>query len=281
VLQLRNNFKSLGRIRKVAALGAAVAAVAGALVSSKPASATAAGLTFYPSTDIYSKGNFHFDADYFFNEKARFGSDASTFGLSYGVGPETDGAFGRSEVGFDYVTNSGDLSVGKRLSFNAKTQLYNNDDSQTRVVAGIWGLGSRSASAPNVGYLLGSRNFEFGRIHVGVARALRDVVGDDRNFIQLGYDKVFADGKLQFTTDYYSGKSAISALAPGIIYYLNDKAAVQLGYIRYNNRDLGEQIYFGFDYNFGGSSNPTPGTAAEGSADAPAPETSTSAPAVQ
>jgi hypothetical protein len=86
---------------------------------------------------------------------------------------------------------------------NAKTQLYNNDDSQIRAVAGVWGLGSEDAFAPNIVYLLGSKNIpSIGRFHVGVARSLQDedTVGDDRTNLQLGYDRVFANGKFQFTS---------------------------------------------------------------------------------
>ena len=281
---MRNNFdltKWTKTARKAATLGMAALAVAGTLTSVKPASATAAGLTFYPSTDVYSKGNFHFDSDTFFDRNPSNGSVFSTIGLEYGIGPDNNKAFGRSEIGFDVVTNSfGGINFGERLLFNGKTQLYNNDKSQTRVVAGVWGVGSKKVAAPDVVYVTGAKTFSFGRIHLGVANSLakRSTIStpagnDDRTYFTAGYDKVFANGKLQFTTDFYSGKSAVSVLAPGIIYYLNDKSDFQLGYIRFNDRSLRDQVYLGFDYNFGG---PTPPTATT----PPAPETSTAAPAV-
>jgi hypothetical protein len=271
VLRLRNH------IKKGLALGAALAAIGG--VFAPAARATPAGLTFYPSTDIYGKGNWHFDADAFLTDDQEVGT-LSSFGLSYGTGPDRDGVFGRSEIGFDYITSGAFTSFSKRFLLNAKTQLFNSDSSQTRVVAGAWGVGGKEAFAPNVLYLLGSKNFDFGRVHVGVAHALSDERialpgGDEDTFLHLGYDKVFANNKLQFTVDYYSGDTAISALAPGLIYYINDKAAVQLGYIRYNNSSLGalqDQVYLAFDYNFGGGSTEAP---------APAAETSTTAPATQ
>lgn len=295
---MRNNFEHVGRkgkiARKAVLFGAAALAVAGTLAGSKPADATPSGLTFYPSTDIYGKGTFHFDADTYFSTSLN-NATATSLGLSYGAGPDTNGTLGRSEFGFDYVTsNTSRISFSNRLLFNAKTQLYNNDASQTRVVAGFWGVGNagsrsdieggRSVFPGNVGYLLASKNFEFGRIHAGVAHSFAsDRVlspsgnsDPDKTYLQLGYDKVFANNKLQFTVDYYSGKSALSAIAPGIIYYLNDKAGIQLGYVRYNDSSISprNQIYFGFDYNFG------PGTEKVNS-DAPATETSTSAPATQ
>jgi len=276
---LRNNLKDVRR-NKALTLGAALAAVGLAFgTTGKAAHATPAGLTFYPSTDVYGKGNFHFDSDTFLDqEDTRNGLIFSSLGLSVGTGPDRDGAFGRSEVGFDYITSGGGLSFSKRFLLNAKTQLYNNDDSQIRVVAGIWGLGARKALAPNVGYVVASKNFgNAGRFHAGVAQSFqrRGIVGDDRTNLQLGYDKVFANNKLQFTLDYYSGDSSYSVLAPGLIYYINDKAGVQVGYIKPNERKLfgNDQIYVAFDYNFGGGRTE----------DAPAPpaETSTEAPANQ
>lgn len=282
VLQLSNNFDGAvwtKAARKIAALGAATLVLAGALTSTKPALATAAGLTFYPSVDVYSKGNFHFDSDTFFDKKVGNGSAFSSIGLAYGIGPDKDGAFGRSELGFDVITNTGSIvgsNFGDRLQLNGKTQLYNNDKSQTRVVAGFWGLGSKKSFAPNVIYVTGAKTFDFGRVHIGVAQSLQQkaIVGNDRTNLTLGYDKVFGGGKFQFTADYYTGKTAYSVFAPGLIYYMNDKSDFQLGYLRFNDRTLRDQIYLGFDYNFGGAA-PAPTTTAP-----PAPETSTTAPAV-
>jgi hypothetical protein len=278
VLRLRNNLKAVN-CKKAIAVGAVMAAVAAGLTMSKPAQATPAGLTYYPSTDIYGKGNFHFDSDTFLNQDdTKQGAFGTSIGLSYGTGPDRDGAFGRSEVGVDYITSGDGFSVGKRFQANAKTQLYNNDDSQIRAVAGIWGLGSRSIASPNIVYALASKNFPtIGRFHVGVAQSLqkKSTVGDDRTNLQLGYDRVFADGKFQFTLDYMTGDTTYSALAPGLIYYINDKAGVQVGYVRPNDKRIfgNDLIYLAFDYNFGGSRTEA--------APAPAPETSTEAPANQ
>ena len=279
-------------VRKAFGIGAATLAIAGALCGAKSANATPAGLTFYPSTDIYGSGNYHFDADTFVGaDDSKTGAQVSSIGLTYGFGDGSDSTFGRSEIGFDYLANyfnndftlqddgsKSGYSTGQRMLFNAKTQLFNNED--TRVVAGIWGLGSKAVFAPNVAYVTGSKNFSFGRVHLGVARSLQseNVVGEDRTNLTVGYDKVFAGGKLQFTVDYYTGDNTYSALAPGLIYYINDKAAVQIGYIRPNDAvafGAKNQVYLGFDYNFGGSLDKKVPESA------PAPETSTSAPANQ
>jgi hypothetical protein len=279
VLRLRNNLKAVTS-KKTVALGAVMAAVAVGLgTMSQPAQATPSGLTYYPSTDVYGRGNFHFDSDTFLNQDdTSAGAFGTSIGLSVGTGPDRDGLFGRSEVGIDYLTSGNDISVGKRFQANAKTQLFNSDEAQIRVVAGIWGLGSREAYSPNIAYVLASKNFpRIGRFHAGVARSFQKerIVGDDRTNLQLGYDRVFANGKLQFTLDYMTGDTTYGALAPGLIYYINDKAGVQVGYVRPNEKRIfgNDLIYLAFDYNFGGGRT-------EG-APAPPPETSTQAPANQ
>ena len=271
---MRNNMK----IRKGLMLGAALTAVA-MCGAPEAARATPAGLTFYPATDIYGKGNFHFDSDQFFGSGSR--TTATAIGLEYGTGPDRDGVLGRSEFGIDYITGgsgfSNNISGSKRVLFNAKTQLFNNDKSATRLVAGVWGVGARgnlssgnTVFPPNVGYLLASKNFTFGRIHAGVAHSFANKAvittpggNDDRTYLQLGYDRVL-NKKFQVTVDFYSGKSAASVFAPGIIYYMNEKSDFQLGYIRFNDKSIKprNQIYLGFDYNFGGETAPPAATPA-------------------
>ena len=235
--------------RGVLASGALVMALGASLsVGTERANATPAGLSNYPSTDIYTKNNFHFDADTFTSTSGD--SLGTSLGLEYGLGPEKDGAFGRSEIGFDYVTSSGGgVNFGKRLLANGKTQLYNNDDAQTRLVAGFYGVGSKDIGAGNWIYLLGAKGFEFGRVHVGVAHALRNEVAGSRTVLQLGYDKSLNKDFI-FAIDYQSGSGQF--IAPGIIYNINDKAGIELSYLR-GGGDIGprNQIYFGFDYNFG------------------------------
>lgn len=194
--------------------------------------------------------------------------------------------FGRSEFGFDYVLglggvtpNSLGISTGKRLLFNAKTQLFNSDKSGTRVVAGVWGLGNKSIFAPNVGYVTGSKTLGFGRVHLGLARSLAKSAtvatpdgNSDRTNLQLGYDR-YITPKLQFAADYYSGKSGYSGFQPTLYYYVNDKADFGLGYFRLNDKSVTptrNQVYVCFDYNFGGPPS---------AASAPVPETAPGAPA--
>ena len=245
-LSLTNNFSGLRRA-SLALTGLAL--LSGALLSAKPAHATGSGLSNYPSTDIYPKGNFHFDADYFSSTNGS-SANASTLGLEYGAGPERDGLFGRTEFGIDFL-NSGGESYKNRSYFNAKTQLFNNADAGLRATLGVYNVGSRRSGAANWVNLLGSKAFSFGRITFGGAYATRkSAVGDNpRSVLQLGYDKTIND-KFIFAADYQSGKGQF--ISPGIIYLINDKAGLELSYLRGGSNVVPRnQIYFGFDYNFG------------------------------
>ncbi len=229
---------------------ATVALVGGALLGGvKPAYATPSGLSNYPSTDIYPRGTFHFDADYFASTDTRT-ANFSTTGLEYGVGPERDGLFGRTEFGVDYLNSGADRSFGDRLLFNAKTQLYNNAAAGTRVTFGFYGAGAKSSGGGNWLNLLGSKAFSFGRVTVGAAYALREsAITGNRTVLQLGFDRAINE-KFIFAADYQSGSGQF--FAPGIIYLINDKAGIQVSYLRGGSGiEPRNQLYFGFDYNFG------------------------------
>jgi len=244
-----------------------MAAVASAAVGSLVPSvqATPATLGYYPGTDIYGPKAFHFDVDnYGRGVKTDVGN---SLGLTGGFGSDTDKAFGRNEVGFDYYTFPNTLSTSKRVIFNFKTQLFADSEKGTRVVAGAWGLGNRDLGAPNVGYLLASKTFGFGRIHVGVARSFQkeSIVGNDRTNLHVAYDRAITP-KLSFVADYYTGKTTYSVLQPTLYYSVNDKAAFGIGYARYNSSAIAprNQVYLSFDYNFGGRTASPPATGEPG-----------------
>jgi len=282
---LRNNLSSR---KKFVVLGTTVVALA---VASHTASATPATLGFYPATDIYGPGAFHFDGDVY-GRGVRGDVSVST-GLTYGLG-DRDGVFGRSEFGFDYFLSAGGgqpiglsgnrLSGSKRLLFNAKTQLYNNSESTVRVVGGVWGVGAKDFAAPNVGYITASKTFGFGRVHLGVANNFAGSVGGARvtnlggdntkAHITAGYDR-YITPKLQFAVDYYTGKNSYAGVQPTLYYYVNDKANFGLGLFRLNssNAAIRNQVYVCFDYNFGGKSAPAPEVNST-----PTPETAPGAP---
>jgi hypothetical protein len=150
------------------------------------------------------------------------------------------------------------------LLFNAKTQLYNNDDAGTRIVTGVYGLGNKEVFAPDIGYLLGSKTFKWGRVHLGVEHSFADketiAVGDDadKTSLHLAYDR-YITPKIQFAMDFCSGKNAYAGVQPTLYYYVNDKASFGLGLMHFNAKSVApsrNQIYACFDYNFGGSSAP-------------------------
>ena len=256
VLQLRNMVNVKSRIKNLMGTGAALVALgAGFGMSSRPALATPATLGFYPSTDIYADKSFHLDVDTY--RVQDFGGDGfDTVGLTYGIG-DRDGAFGRSEVGFDYVLSGlGGNNFSNRVFLNGKTQIYNNADSGVRAVAGVWLFGKRASGAQNIGYLLGSKAFKWGRIHLGAAHAFRNQpAGVSETYLQLGYDKALTS-KLSFAADFYSGRGPVSGIQPTFYYAVNDKASFGIGY--FINREVAgapnnDQLYLCFDYNFGGA----------------------------
>lgn len=240
--------------------------------SVRPAVATPSGLGFYPSTDVYGPGIIHFDVDrYSLNEFSGKGV-ADSYGLTYGIG-DKEGPAGRSEIGVDYFSTSG-LSLGKSLYFNGKTQLYDNPKSGVRAVAGVWLAGdTKNPAVSNTGYLLASKAFSFGRIHLGVAHAfspnnIRSATGSgDSTFLHLAYDRALTS-KILVTADYYSGRSFISGTQPSVYYSLNDKAGIGIGYFFCNEpKGAGfnnDQLYLCFDYNFGGPKAAPPSEGAPG-----------------
>ncbi|HXI04724.1 MAG TPA: hypothetical protein VNJ49_00085, partial [Bradyrhizobium sp.] len=233
------------------AAGITLTTMGAGLVGHKPASATDSGLGFYPTADIYPDGNFHFDYDTF--GKGLNTELGTSVGLEYGFGKQTDGLFGRNEIGFDYLTSGragsplGD--VGDRVALNFKTQLFNNSDSGTRVSLGVAGLGSKVNFGVIDTRLLGYKTFSFGRVHAGVWRAFSRSGGSDTGGLQLGFDRSVGK-RVIVGADYRTGPTGF--LAPLIIYNLNDKAGLEIAVGRANNSGTAPryQTYLAFDYNF-------------------------------
>lgn len=263
---MRNFIPNSRDARKIAATGMALAAAGVSLTAAiRPASATPSGLINLPSTDIYDKGTIHLDVDYlrfsgFGTPVGRVGSSyALTSGLTYGIGPDTDKPFGRTEVGFDFIVaqTGNEPKFKQRVFFNAKTQLYNNDEQGVRVVIGGSSLGSKVSNAL-LGYITGSKNFgKAGRVHLGVARAFNDDnlafsgPGVDRNLIQFGYERLITD-QVHFIAEYGTGDSAFGNAGVSVIYYLDDKSDIQLGVLRPNQNGGPRTFYYvGYDRNFG------------------------------
>lgn len=219
----------------------------------KEAQATESGLGFYQTADIYGKGVLHFDYDTFGRGvKTDLGTSV---GLEYGVGPDKDGLFGRTEVGFDYITSvasGGTLpDTGKRIFFNAKTQLYNNDASGTRVSLGVSNLGDKDTFPAASLHLLGYKAFDFGRVHAGLFKDIKRKSGASKTGgLQLGFDRAVGK-KFVVGADWRSGPSGF--LAPCIIYNMNSKSDFELCVGRANSDNITPryQTYLAFDYSFG------------------------------
>jgi hypothetical protein len=217
------------------------------------AHATESGLGFYQTADIYGKGVIHFDYDTFGRGvKTDIGTSA---GLEFGVGPDKDGAFGRTELGFDYLVSgpSGSTlpSGDKRIVLNAKTQLYNNDASGTRVSLGVSGLGDKSTFPAADLHLLGFKAFAFGRVHAGLFKQIKRTSGGPHTGgLQLGFDKTVAK-KFVVGGDWRSGPSGF--LAPCVIYNMNSKSDFEVCVGRANSDSITPryQTYLAFDYSFG------------------------------
>lgn len=280
---MRNIHSKVGKMGLLGKAAVGTVVMAGAILggAAPKAEATPSTLGFYPSTDVYGKNNFHLDVDTY-GQGVR--TDFPTVGLTYGIGPDTSGFFGRSEIGADYFLTQAQTSGGNaaRLFGNAKTQIFDNPTSGTRAVVGVWGLGSKRIFAPSVGYILGSKTFDFGRVHLGIAHAFadRDTVStpnghSSRTNLQLGYDRYFAGNKLQFAVDFYSGKSSYSGIQPTLYYYINPQANFGIGLFRLNDSSVQprNQVYLCFDYNFGKGAPKDPAP------EAPTPETAPAAPA--
>ncbi len=241
---------------KAAVAGAAL--VAGMAVS-RPASATPSGLINLPSTDLYEKGTIHLDVDYirFLKDSGLNADDNLSAGLTYGVGPDTDKPFGRTEIGFDYNINrlAGTRSgVGNNIFFNVKTQLYNNDEQGLRSTIGIYNVGKKTTSG-RFAYINASKNFgrEAGRLTLGYIRQTNNsLAAVDKNTFQIGYDKLIND-KVQLIGEYGTGKGPLGAISGSVIYYLNDRSNIQLAYSHLNNSGFPQRnfIYLGYDINFG------------------------------
>jgi hypothetical protein len=234
---------------------------------SKAAHATPSVNIFYPSTDVLQPNQKRVSSD--LRSRDMKTTTYGSGGLGYGFGSKKR-AFGRTEIGMDYVAAApySNVNLANRICLNGKMQLFSDRANKTTLVAGIWGLGNRgtvgsnSALPPDVAYLLASRRFKGTTLQAGLARSLakRIIVATpagnaDKNYLQLGFKQAISR-RINIGVDYYSGKSAISALAPGIILNLNDHASFHVGYLRYNDSSVQpsqNQVYVLIDYIFGGA----------------------------
>jgi hypothetical protein len=247
-----------------------------------PAQARADGnsLIGYPQTNILAKKAFHVDWD---TVGVRAGTNVfSAIGITYGLGSglrgrngdgsDKNGILGRSEIGIDYLLTAGPnvatfVPTNERFYLNFKTQLYQDDSTKTRVVAGVYNLGANSLATARELYLLVSEDRPWGKIQVGVTHAfgkeegLKTPAGNaDRTYFQLSYNRHIWQ-RLFGAFAGYSGKSTQSRQSVALAYYVDNsyKGSFAIGYLFYNDKSVRpsrNQVYFGFDYGFGGPAKP-------------------------
>jgi hypothetical protein len=253
-------------------------AAAALFVAPLPAYADGNSLIGYPQSNILTKNAFHVDWD-----TVGVNADVNVFsaiGVTYGLGsgmlgrsPKRDGSdsngiLGRSEVGVDYLLTAGTavatfVPSNERFFFNFKTQIYNNDTSKTRVVAGVYNFGTNSLATAREIYILASEEHSWGKIQLGLQHALGRKEGlitpagnADRTYVQVSYNRHVWQ-RLFAAYAGVSGRSTQSRQSVAVAYYLDNsyKGSFALGYLLYNDasvRPQRNQVYFGFDYDWGG-----------------------------
>ena len=215
-------------------------------------------------------------------------------GLTYGLGPDKSTPFGRTEVGFDYVLSAGPysgvsipagtspegnngglpglfsgptLTPAQRTFFGAKTQLWEDPKSQTRVTMGGYLWGPHESNASDLGFLAISRQTKkYGYFHFGIVHSFAGVEAiktraghSDHTFGQLDYAYMLKP-RLVGGFNMYTGRSTASAIFPAIIYFITDdyNSSVTLGDFHFwdkSVRPTADQTYVQFDYYFNGPSH--------------------------
>ncbi len=253
-------------------------AAAAMLLTPLPARADGNSLIGYPQTNIIGKNAFHFDFD-------TVGINAQTnvfsaIGITYGLGsvlrgrpPGQDGSdtnsiLGRTEVGVDYLLTAGgavptSVPTHERFYYNFKTQLYDDEKTQTRLVFGGYNHGADSVGSAHEIYVLASEQRSWGKIQVGLQhafgneQALVTPAGNaDRTYAQLSYNRRVWQ-RLFAAYAGVTGKSTQCRQSVAVAYYLDNsyQGSFALGYLLYNDKSVRpqrNQVYFGFDYDWGG-----------------------------
>jgi len=252
-----------------------LASLAVLLMAAANARADGNSLIGYPQSNVIPRNAFHIDFD-----TVGKGANANAFtgfGITYGLGSllqgrpnggrETGGFLGRAEVGVDYILSAGQsvpaVPSQDRFYFNFKVQLYEDGASRTRIVAGGYNLGARSLYTARELYVLVSREHSWGKLQLGVTHALGPKEGlitpaghADSTYAQLSYNRHIV-GRLFGAFAGYTGLSTQSRTSVALAYYLDPqyKGSFAIGVLRYNDRSVlpgRDQVYFGFDYDWGG-----------------------------
>ena len=249
---------------------------AAVLLAPLPARADGNSLIGYPQSNVLARNAFHFDWDTVGVKAATniFSAAGVTFGLGSGLRggkdkSDKDGILGRAEIGVDYLLSAGEnvptfASAHDRFYFNFKTQLYNDDKTGTRVVVGGFNIGVPSLGTARELYVLTSKeDRRLGKLQFGLTHAFGPEAGlitpagnADRTYLQISYNRHIWQ-RLFGAYAGFTGLSTQSRQSVALAYYLDNtyKGSFAIGYLRYNDysvRPRRDQIYFGFDYDWGG-----------------------------
>lgn len=215
-------------------LNRAVPIVFCVLVMATAAYATPSTLIWIPSTDLQA-GSTHLGIDAL-SASGDAEDPATDFCLTFGDG--------RFEYGIDYFEG-----IDDPLFFNAKALLKDESETSPRLAAGIYGLGTESATAANIIYLLGSKTFPAGRFTAGYGVGRKEALGDDNAMILLGFDRIIS-ARWGFAIDYQGGKSAFGAFSSGATYVINPTTSIIAGYTWFNDDAFADCLTTQFDMNF-------------------------------
>jgi hypothetical protein len=260
-----STYRRTSRGKAILSTGAALFALTALLVTAGKADADNDSLVGYPSTAIYANHEFHWSFDSL--GRALKANAIILSGLDYGFGPDKKGLLGRTEFGFDYILSAGgrepDVDIPKRLIWNFKTQLYDSNARGVRAVVGVYAYGSGDVGAPDIGYLMASKAYKWGKVQVGIAHAfgkklfLTTPSGNaDRTYFQLAFQRRIV-GRLFGAFNFYTGNSTQSRFAPGMTYFFDKayKSDIAVGVLHFNDSSVQPArnlIYLGFGYSFGG-----------------------------
>lgn len=208
-----------------------------------PVSATPSTLIWIPSTDIQVQDKLHFGIDYYFTPQPMKDGETTgafvnpTYGLTWG--------YKNVEFGIDYVGGQNDP-----FYLNAKVKLMGKKPTDLNLVAGVYNLGTTSATNSEVKYVMGSVATKDGtRFTLGYGFGRKEVLGDDHDMIMAGIDKQISD-KWWLGVDYQGGRSTLGALSLGAAYSFSPNTSVLVGYSFYNNKDFKNTITVQLDVNF-------------------------------
>ena len=250
-------------------------AAAVVLLAPLPAHADGNSLIGYPQTGLMSRNAFHVDFD---TVGVRAGTNVfSAIGITYGLGSalvggkdksDKSGFLGRAEIGVDYLLTAGPnvasfASSHDRFFFNFMLQMYDDPKGGVRVVVGGYNIGTPNLGTARELYVLASKQGSFGKLQIGITHAFGPEFGlitpaghDDRTYGQISYNRHIWQ-RLFGAYAGYTGMSTQTRQSVALAYYVDNtyKGSFALGYLHYNDRSVqpkSDQIYFGFDYDWGG-----------------------------